>query len=72
MSYMLGPFLDRQGDMAAIRGIFNRVGQQIQKDLVYPQLIHHHMLMFDPFAVNLKCMALGFHLRPDDRINVFD
>ena len=69
---VLGQLLNRQDNVAALRGILHRVGQQIQENLVQAELIHHHLLVADILAVDVKDVPLGLHLGADDGINPLD
>ena len=46
-------------------GIF----QQIQQNLIEAKPVHHHVLVPDPLAVDLECVALRLHLWADDGVD---
>lgn len=50
--------LDSQAHRPAIGGILDGVGQQVHQDLLQAPAVGHHLLMPDPFGVDLERLAL--------------
>ncbi len=60
---------DAEPDIALFLGVFHRIGQEVEQDLVDPGLVPHQALVPDPRDLHMERLPLGLCHGPDDRVH---